>query len=342
MTPTLRLPFDLGHATFLPASKREVKSEQLPNGQCLHLVLLSSSLHISPEDLTTSHLAVKPQNSSRSCRIVLPQVSSQLDLSSALVVPPFSFDSCATAHFVLPSYLQQPKARPIIRERQTLILATTSTNDPSNGIDMASGGAEGQAVATGNEAATAPVVRQSTVVVRKKLPWLDGPQHSKPGQVPGQYGFERKLACRGCRTTHLLQYLRKTMDRWYQGSRHRPWDMILRSGLWDRLRPYENVPDLETSRHCPLSSRPRAGIKPAASKEHAMRALGMVDETHQGAAYTPSEYSGAPSSEKDDMPSELHKQHTVIRMRGYLTHGLRPGRRAESLSTLQINGCRVI
>ena len=154
------------------------------------------------------------------------------------------------------------------------------------------------------------VGRQASVLVRKKLPWLDGPQQSKPGQVPGYYG-DSKESLKQVGDAHDSPPPVPEKDS-PPPPVHRP--SVSSVGGDPALRAVGSTPSLRKRaksgefKTLSLNSHLRTGIKPAASREDAKQALGMVDEGPQAANYASSEYSATPSSDKDQMPAELPKR----------------------------------
>ena len=145
--------------------------------------------------------------------------------------------------------------------------------------------------------------RQSTVVVRKRLPWLDGPQQSKPGQIPGHFESKESLTAGDANDSPPPVPVK---DR--NVSKRVPVSSLAKDPA---LRAVGSTPSLRTRarsgdfKSLSLNSQPRAGIKPVSSKKDAKRALGIVDEQQQGAHYASSEYSTTASSDREQMPSNL-------------------------------------
>ena len=155
---------------------------------------------------------------------------------------------------------------------------------------------------SGNRQAS-EVGRQSRVVVRKRLPWLDSPQQSKPGQIPGHFESKESLTAGDANDSPppVPARHRNTSKRVSTAS----------LGKDPALRAVGSTPSLRTRarsgnfKSLSLSSQPRSGIKPVSSRKDAKLALGMVDEQQHGTHYTSSEYSASPSSDKEPMPANL-------------------------------------
>lgn len=148
-----------------------------------------------------------------------------------------------------------------------------------------------------------PVGRQSTVLVRKKLPWLDGPK------IPGQYESTESLA-----TAQNNEQAPPPVPEKDPPTLKRP---NLVSSLSDdpALRAVGSTPSLRKDpkrgefKSMSLNSQHRPGIKPVASRDDARKALGMVDETKGTAQYASSLYSTSPSpSDMDPSPRTLPKE----------------------------------
>lgn len=156
----------------------------------------------------------------------------------------------------------------------------------------------------GNEDSKTAPIRQTTVVIRKKLPWLDGPQQTMPGQFPDS---KESLALR--KTNDVPPPVPKKDS---PSASHKPsvssfnGDPALRAvGSTPSLRQRARSGDFKT---LSVSSKPRPGITPVKSREHAKHALGVVSEPQQTAAYPSSEYSTTPVSERDEMPDTLPRR----------------------------------
>ena len=152
------------------------------------------------------------------------------------------------------------------------------------------------------------ISRQSTVLVRKKLPWLNGPEQSKPGDVPGSYSSRESLPNGQAYETpppvpekdHPPHGDQKKAISTLQD------DPAFRAvGSEPSLRTRDKPADMKT---ISLNSHPRPGIKPVANKRDAKKALGVVPEPPAEQTYSSSEYSAAPSSGKEDMPAHLPKK----------------------------------
>ena len=224
-----------------------------------------------------------------------------------------------------------------ICDGRTLNLAVTPPNDPQNKAQMLSPGVEGQATKASadivksdkstripkpwkrsitpkpskkecngqnKDPGASPVARQPTVLIRKKLPWLDGPQQNKPGKVPG--GFESKESL-APDEPHETPPPVPEKDNTSATKRMSPSSI----GGDPALRAVGSTPSLRTRprsgdfKSLSLNSQPRPGVKPVSSKKDMRKALGVVDEGPKAVNYASSEYSATPSSERDPMPAAL-------------------------------------
>jgi hypothetical protein len=142
--------------------------------------------------------------------------------------------------------------------------------------------------------------------VRMRLPWLDGPQQSKPGHIPGQFDSKESLIT-GDASDSPPPVREKD---------HVPPNGLSLSALGKdpALRAVGSTPSLRKRarsgdfKSLSLNSQTRPGIKTVTSKKEPKRALGMLDEQQQGANYTSSEYSATASSGRDSMPATLPKR----------------------------------
>ena len=156
-------------------------------------------------------------------------------------------------------------------------------------------------------APTPQIGRQHTVLVRQKLPWLDGGQQSKPDQVLGNFDSKESLVA-GDANGSPPPVLEKAPSP--------PAKKISTSSLGNdpALRAVGSTPSLRKRarsgdfKSLSLNSQPRPGVKPVHSKREARQALGIVDEGARGVNYASSEYSATPSSEKDPIPPALPKK----------------------------------
>ena len=221
---------------------------------------------------------------------------------------------------------------------QTPALATKTPNDPSNIMGMSSSGVAGQFAdssgdrikrsastripkfwrqnsmsiqITGREdglnkrVPATRIGREGTVLRRKKLPWLDGPQQSKPGQVPGNFDPEEGVGAGDAHDSSPPPVPEKDIPappdkRASTSSFGR--DLALRAvGSTPSLRKRARSGDFKT---LSLASQ-RPGVKPAISKHDAKQKLGVVSEGSKGAGYASSEYSATPSSDRSELPAAL-------------------------------------
>lgn len=159
--------------------------------------------------------------------------------------------------------------------------------------------------------------REPTLIQRKRLPWLDGNETSKPGQVPGAFESTRSLelatpqagesmpvsgfAATASSTDAVPPGKRPSISSLYGDPSFRA------VGSTPSLRQREK--SLGRTRTLSLNSEPRPGVKPAMSKQQAKRALGVTSDKHTKAEeYTPSEYSTTVSSDADRMPTAMPKK----------------------------------
>lgn len=214
---------------------------------------------------------------------------------------------------------------------QTLNLATIRPNEPTTSLDMPTGASlprtsklpsskgdvnkREQKPSAGRDKRLAdlrkdgkhrPVTefgRQSTVV-RRRLPWLDGPQQSRPGQIPGHFESQESLA------NDTVDTRPPVPDKDPLRSNPAPTRSLAKDPT---LRTIGSTPSLRKRarsgdfKSLSLSSQTRLGIKPVASKQDAKRALGMVDEQNQDQDYASSEYSANVPSERESPPTRLPK-----------------------------------
>ena len=132
--------------------------------------------------------------------------------------------------------------------------------------------------------------RQSTVVVRKKLPWLDGPR------IPGQFDSRDSLdedQSQDQRPAPRSEQPNTQAARFPTSSIEQ--DPALRTvGSTPSLRKgtkHGNFTSLS------LSSQPRPGVRPIMSKSDAARALGTASIKPEPAKYSSSLYSVTPSGD---------------------------------------------
>ena len=146
--------------------------------------------------------------------------------------------------------------------------------------------------------------RQSTVLVRKRLPWLDGPQQSKPGQIPGHFESTDSLTV-GDAHSSPPPIPTKDVARNRASASSLSKDPALRAiGSTPSLRKQAKSSAFKS---LSLSSEPRPGIKPVSSRKDARRALNMVNEQKHDTSYPSSEYSATPSTDREPMPVTLPK-----------------------------------
>lgn len=153
---------------------------------------------------------------------------------------------------------------------------------------------------------TSHVGRQPTVLVRKKLPWLDGGQQSKPGHVPGSFDSRESLTLGDANGSPPPVPEKDSTP---------PVKKVSASSLGQdpALRAVGSTPSLRTRtrsdnfKSLSLNSQPRSGVKPVNSKNEAKYAFVLVNQGPNGANDASSDYSTAPSSEKDSMLAILPK-----------------------------------
>lgn len=155
------------------------------------------------------------------------------------------------------------------------------------------------------------VGRQSTVLVRKKLPWLDGNEQSKPGDIPGSYPSRDSLQVSDAQESpppvpekdHPPVQNDRTSATSLYG------DPALRAiGSTPSLRTRTKTGDVPPSGTFSLNSQPRSGVKPLVSKSSVKKPLGAIAEPAPVQGYSSSEYSTAPSTSKDELPPNLPKK----------------------------------
>ncbi|EMC99297.1 hypothetical protein BAUCODRAFT_146258 [Baudoinia panamericana UAMH 10762] len=160
-------------------------------------------------------------------------------------------------------------------------------------------------------------------ITRKKLPWLDGPQSSKPGEVPGAWQSSLELATAPADADVTVPGFVAVAPS--PSKREKARASISSVGGHPSLRAIGSSASLrnrpksvQRPRTLSLNSDPRPGVRAAVSTKHqAKRALGIVSEQSTRIEdYTPSEYSTtissdadhAPMTELEPMPSTLPKR----------------------------------
>lgn len=162
--------------------------------------------------------------------------------------------------------------------------------------------------AEGVQKTSQDIGRRGTVLVRKKLPWLNGPEQSKPGDIPGRYSSRESVlqddAHESPPPVPLKDHPPRSDARTSLASLQD--DPAMRAiGSEPSLRTRNKSADLKP---LSLTSEPRAGVKPVAHKRDARKALGVVPEPSPVQTYSSSEYSAALSSGKEEMPAHLPKK----------------------------------
>lgn len=155
----------------------------------------------------------------------------------------------------------------------------------------------------GTTGAVSDVGRGSTVLVRKRLPWLDGPQQSKPGAIPGHFESNESLSIGDAAGSppSTFDNARSPTKKTSVSSLGR--DPALRAiGSTPSLRKRARSRDFKS---LSLNSQPRSGMKPVNNKSDAKRALGMANEQKEGINYASSEYSATASSDRESLPATL-------------------------------------
>jgi len=152
----------------------------------------------------------------------------------------------------------------------------------------------------GRTAADEQLRRQSTVVVRKKLPWLDGPR------IPGQFESKDSLDEDEPQEQRAEPQLEQSQNR-------RDRVPVLFIDQDPALRAVGSTPSLRKgTKHSnftslSLNSQPRPGIRPIMSKGDAARALGTTSIKPEPAKYSSSLYSVTPSGD-DTGPATILPQ----------------------------------
>ncbi len=167
--------------------------------------------------------------------------------------------------------------------------------------------------------------RQSTVVVRKRLPWLDGPPQATQRHIPGEFDSVEDLNAGDPVISPPLAADEKSPS----GVPQRGYLSV--AGGDPALRTVGSTPSLRTRpksgeswfKTLSLNSTPRAGVVVPTSKDQAKQALGIVDESAQVAIQPSSEYSTTSSSEVYQRPAMPRKDD------GY-TYDKLAGRRASA------------
>ncbi|KAK5111962.1 hypothetical protein LTR85_011709 [Meristemomyces frigidus] len=147
------------------------------------------------------------------------------------------------------------------------------------------------------------VGREPTVVVkRKKLPWLGG----KPGKVPGAFEPKESIVLETLPAADAPPLAATPPEATAPSKRHSATSLSADPSL----RAVGSTPSLrrlqkagQVTRTLSLNSHPRPGVKAAATRQQAKRALGVhKDKQAKVDDYTPSEYSTTISSDADPTP----------------------------------------
>lgn len=154
--------------------------------------------------------------------------------------------------------------------------------------------------------------RQGTVLVRKKLPWLAGPERAKGGNPEDGHPLNDRSR-RGDAHEESPPPVPKNgssaqTGRASMASLHG--DPALRAiGSTPSLRTRTGVGDLKAPRTQSLTSQSRAGGKAVVGKRsNGKKPLGVLPEPAPTQNYSSSEYSTAPSSGGDELPPNLPKK----------------------------------
>ncbi|KAK1810455.1 hypothetical protein LTR12_015186 [Friedmanniomyces endolithicus] len=195
------------------------------------------------------------------------------------------------------------------QRRSSNVHATQVSRSPSNASSVARGKDSG----LNQRVLTTHVGREPAKIARKRLPWLDGGQQPKSGDVhiPGSFepadGIldEAVTPSRGptapvAGTDAAVAPLQAPQGRG-EGA------LINPLGNDPTLRAVGSTPSLQNRkrvgpkpRTLSMTSEPRPGIRPTPTKQHAKLALGIVSErSGQAEEYTPSEYSATISSDNE-------------------------------------------
>jgi len=167
-------------------------------------------------------------------------------------------------------------------------------------------------------AVTAQVGSPPTVIVRKKLPWLDGGQLSRPGQMPGAFDTSNQGsvfvtgnttdAPAAIPTSGVVSAAEHVAPESRRAS-------IASFGLEPSLRAVGSTPSLRQRprsgefKSISLNSDARPGVRPIMSKQQAKQVLGVGEKrAARSGDYTPSEYSTTPTSDQESMGGKLSKK----------------------------------
>jgi len=195
------------------------------------------------------------------------------------------------------------------QRRSSNIHATQVSRSPSNASSVARGKDSG----LNQRALTTHVGREPATITRKRLPWLDGGQQPKSGDVHIPGSFEPAGGSLDEAVTAFCEPTAPVPD---ADAPVAPQQAPQSRGEGALIDPLSNDPTLRAVGSTPslqnrkrvgskprtlsMTSEPRPGIKPTPTKQHARLALGMVSEkSGQADEYTPSEYSTTISSDNE-------------------------------------------
>ncbi|KAK0848417.1 Omega-amidase nit3 [Friedmanniomyces endolithicus] len=195
------------------------------------------------------------------------------------------------------------------QRRSSNVHATQVSRSPSNASSVARGKDSG----LNQRVLTTHVGREPAKIARKRLPWLDGGQQPKPGDVHIPGSFEPAEGSLDEAVTSARGPIVPVPD---ADAPVAPLQAPQTRGEGVLIDPLSNDPTLRAMGSTPslqnrkrvgskprtlsMTSEPRPGIKPTPTKQHARLALGFVSEkSGQAEEYTPSEYSATISSDNE-------------------------------------------
>lgn len=160
-----------------------------------------------------------------------------------------------------------------------------------------------------------PIARHPTVVVRKKLPWLDGDRPSRTTHIPGAFDPNESGDAKTVSPPEPSHSHRSDAHRASVPSIGG--DVALRAiGSTPSLRTRAKSGDFRT---LSLNSKARAGVVLPVSKEHAKQTLGIQKTDGPEPNVTSSEYSTTPSIDEAAGPQTPAGSHDLLMKRQTLT-----------------------